>query len=342
MSKGMNHWILRVLIILLSLSVTLTIRASGQNVEAKLVVFGDSLVDVGNIPPITFLTPAGTPGLVIPPPTRYDRGRFSNGRNVADYVAESMGVHLLTSNTGYQSGDNVSFAHGGATTDQVNPTPGGFPVPGLLGQVGQYLAALAPDESLDDRTLYMIWAGSNDYLLGILQPNSGISPDPLQVTENIRQAITQLRARGAKRFVVLNLPDLGKTPVCLGFFICEPLTQLTQQHNSLLHQVLSGLEQTFDTGSIIEVDVYSIFERIAANPAGFGFIPPVQAPGPAAGCLFQPPDIFDPANCALLNTFQTEQVFWDEEHPTTAVHQIIAQQILRLLRRRAQSNRLKI
>jgi len=68
------------------LATTLT-HASNPTDYSRMTVFGDSLVDVGNLPPMLFLTPEESPGLVIPPPSHYDRGRFSNGPNFADYIA---------------------------------------------------------------------------------------------------------------------------------------------------------------------------------------------------------------------------------------------------------------
>ena len=45
-----------------------------------------------------------------------------------------------------------------------NLTPGGFPVPGVLCQVAQYLGSLEPNAQVDPLTLILIMGGVNDYL----------------------------------------------------------------------------------------------------------------------------------------------------------------------------------
>jgi len=301
---------------------------------SRMTVFGDSLVDVGNLPPLLFLTPEGAPGLVIPPPTRYDRGRFSNGPNFADYIATRAGTWLRPSNTGFGPNDSVAFAHGGASTYMSNLTPGGFPVPGVLGQVAQHLGSLDPDVQIDPRTLILIMGGANDYLLGLLQPDSLPPVTPPAVVDNLRNAISQLYDRGGRRFVVFNLPDLGKIPFCLDYDICEFLSLVTAQHNTLLEQAIFDIESQYEGISIVDINVFNILERVASDPGRYGFANDWQAAGPASGCLFQDPSVFNPANCGLLETFSTDQVFWDEQHPTTDLHQLIAQRTWKAIKRR--------
>ena len=51
----------------------------------------------------------------------------------------------------------------------------------------------------------MILSGSNDYVLGTIQPE-GIPPiNPSITVQNMRTSINQLYDRGARRFVVFNL-----------------------------------------------------------------------------------------------------------------------------------------
>lgn len=331
MKKKTSALTLKVTMTLLLFAVAATSYGYGGFRDKKLLVFGDSLVDVGNLPPLTFLTPGGDPGLVIPPPTRYDRGRFVNGRNVGDFLATRFGTYLKPSNSGYDASDSVSFAHGGSGTGTCNLTPGLLPVPGLLGQAQQFVESLGPGTQIGPRTLIMIWAGANDYLLAPLalpppEGCSGIVADPVTVVGNHVDAISLLYTRGARKFVVLNLPNLGKTPICLDFngeSVCEPLTMVTQVHNELLKVTLDELPLSLENVKLVQVDAYKIFEEVTNHPERFGFSPDVQSAGPAAGCLFQPPPFLDPANCAGVD-FTTDMVFWDEEHPTEEVHRLMA------------------
>jgi phospholipase/lecithinase/hemolysin len=323
------------LLTVLAILVPALTHAKNTTDYSRMTVFGDSLVDVGNLPPLLFLTPQGAPGLVIPPPTRYDRGRFSNGPNLANYIAARLGTWLRPSNTGFGTYDSVAYAHGGATTYMSNITPGGFPVPGVLGQVAQHLDSLDPDVQIDPRTLILMMAGANDYLLGLLQPANLPPVTPAIVVDNLRNAISQLYARNGRKFVVFNLPDLGKIPFCHTYGICEQLSELTAEHNTLLEQAIFDMESHHKGISIIHINVFKVLEDVASNPGRYGFAHDWQAAGPASGCLFQDPTaVFDPANCGLLETFSTDQVFWDEQHPATDLHKLIARRAWRAITRR--------
>ncbi len=310
----------------------------------RMIVFGDSLSDVGNLPALTFLTPNKIPGLVIPPPPRYDRGHFSNGPVAVEYLAEKYQLRLQPSLTGFGPTDSVSFAYGGSTTGVSNLTPGNFSVWGLLGQVNCYINFLngtdkvsqescyttSPNETGEARpdlsTLFVVWSGANDYILPLSSEVSttSIDIDPHHIVENIKTAILKLYAHGAYYFLVPNLPNLGKIPLCLEFQICDKLSTLARAHNTLLKQTLTDIEATQNDIELIRFDTYQLFERILAHPEKYGFSENVQDIGPAGGCLLQDPATFDPAKCDLVN-FNTDQVFWDEEHPTTKAHQIWAQ-----------------
>lgn len=289
----------------------------------RMVVLGDSLSDVGNLPALTFLTPHKVRGLVVPPPPRYDRGRFSNGPVAVEYLAKKYHLRLQPSLTGFGPTDSVSFAYGGSGTGISNVTPGNFSVRGLLGQVKRYIDSLNEVNGIrqDLSTLFVVWSGANDYILPLLSAGVTHPPNPNQIVENIKTAILRLHAHGAYYFLVPNLPNLGKLPLCLALHICQKLSTLTHTHNTLLEQALTDIEATQRDIELIRFDAYRLFEKILTHPRRYGFSDNVQAPGPAAGCLFQDPSTFDPANCDLVS-FNTNQVFWDEEHPTTRVHKI--------------------
>lgn len=324
-----NYFLKKILAVLASAAILASISINiasadddDTHILIRMIVLGDSLSDVGNLPATTFLTPGNTLGLVIPPPPRYDRGRFSNGPVAVEYLAKRYRLILKPSKTGFELPDSVSFAYGGSGTGVSSLTSGGFPVPGLLGQVDQYIEYTDSlsginEVELNSSTLFVIWSGANDYLI---PPPSGI--DPQQTIENITTAILTLHARGARYFLVSNLPNLGKIPLCLQLGACEILSSLTDTHNTLLRQALADIEATQNGIKLILFDAYRIFERVLAHPYRYGFSGNVQSPGPASGCLLQDPGAFNPANCDLVS-FNTNQVFWDEQHPTTKMHRIL-------------------
>ncbi|WP_162913034.1 SGNH/GDSL hydrolase family protein [Rhodospirillaceae bacterium SYSU D60014] len=268
----------------------------------SIYVFGDSFADVGNHSRLT--------GGEIPSPP-YFEGRFANGPIWVDHLAEKAGLTLKPSETGFDPASDraVSFGYGGAGTGAENFSPARVLVPGLQGQVANFRSALGDaGTTADPDALYILAVGSNDYLLNV---TSG----PAQTVGNIATAIEQLADAGARNFLVPNLPDLGMTPAVVAGGVSEFFTALTLGHNQLLAATLSDLEAARPGIDIASPDVFGLFETILANPEAFGFSSSIAA-GPASGCIF-PPFICRPVG-------ETDTFFWDEVHPTTEVHRLLA------------------
>jgi outer membrane lipase/esterase len=268
--------------------------------SAAVFAFGDSLSDLGNDRALT--------GGAVPPPSRYVDGRFTNNGAWLDYLAAGLGLQARASLDGFDpaaEGQLVSFAYGGAGSGVSNPSPGGFPVPGLLGQVAEFAASGAAAGGDD---LFIVWSGSNDYLLGLAG-----SPD--QPVANIAAAVDTLRGLGAERFLIVNLPNLGDAPISVDNGAQAPLNALTAAHNAALLAELAEPGVSF-------FDVNALFQAALADPAAFGFSNGLAA-GPAAGCLFPP---FDCSPVAYDGSF-----YWDELHPSSAAHRLIAQAALEAL-----------
>ena len=261
--------------------------------SAAVFAFGDSLSDLGNDRAIT--------GGLVPPPSRYLDGRFTNNGVWLDYVAAGLGLEARASAAGFDpfaEDQLVSFAYGGSGSGVGNVTPGGFAVPGLLGQVSEFAASGA---SVGNDDLVIVWSGANDYLLGL----EGSPDAPIA---NIAGAVDTLRELGAENFLIVNLPNLGDTPLAVDEGARGPLNALTAAHNSALLAELGGHGVTF-------FDVNSLFQAALADPLAFGFASGLAA-GPAAGCLFPPND------CSPVD--YDGSFFWDELHPSTAAHRLIA------------------
>lgn len=265
--------------------------------SAAVFAFGDSLSDLGNDLALT--------GGAIPPPSRYVDGRFTNDGVWLDHLAAGLGLEARASLTGFDPSAEdrlVSFAYGGAATGESNITPGGFPVPGLLGQVDEFAGSGA---AADGDDLFVIWSGANDYLLGL-------ASDPTGPVANIAAAIAELRGLGARNFLIVNLPNLGDAPLSVALGAQGPLNALTAAHNAALAVGVAG-------PGVDILDVNALFQEALADSAAFGFSSGLEA-GPAAGCLFPP---FDCTPVVYAGSF-----YWDELHPSTAAHALIAQAAL--------------
>ncbi|HEX4414978.1 MAG TPA: SGNH/GDSL hydrolase family protein, partial [Lacipirellulaceae bacterium] len=268
---------------------------------SNLIVFGDSLSDVGNISYASFKTNPGP---------YYADGRFSNGPIYAESLATGLGLPALTRST---AGGN-DYAFGGAQTTGTKGGQGLF-INDVDEQVSKYLSA---HNGASD-ALYVVFAGANDFLNG--QTNVSV---PLN---SLAGSINRLVAGGARQFLVFNLPPLGDTPKYNGNASTESqYNLLTQQFNAGLGTMLAGMQSGNPAINVFQFDTYGLFEQVLANPAGFGLtdVTNSAAPGLTTGTAH-----YDTSQEAPN---PDQYLFWDDVHPTTAVHAILAQRALDLFR----------
>jgi phospholipase/lecithinase/hemolysin len=269
---------------------------------SSLVVFGDSLSDIGNI--------AQAPLISTPGPS-YWNGRFSNGPVYAESLTTGLGLQTLVRST--SSGGN-DFAYGGAKTTGTS-FPDNLFVQDVDDQVGQYLSSRTANAT----TLYVVFAGANDLLQG--QTNMTVPVNSLQTSMN------RLVTAGARNFLVFNLPPLGNTPRFNGS--PTTLTQYnsrSQQFNTTLATMLNGVHSANPAVSIYQFDTTNLFSRTLADPKAFGLtnVTSSAAPGLSPGDTTY--------NTSQIVSNPNEYMFWDDVHPTAAVHAILAQRALDLFR----------
>jgi phospholipase/lecithinase/hemolysin len=277
--------------------VMIGLAAGGIRVQAEsepfshIYVFGDSLSDTGNY----YRLSGGSP----PPP--YAEGRFCNGPIWVEYLTASLGMD-------YQPADN--FAVGGATTGTLNSNDGfaGRKYPGLLNQIASFEAMTSVPEP--ERALYVVEAGANDFFIALA---TGTSPATLigNGVNNTVTAIQQLWASGARFILVMNVPDLGVTPMArtLGEGGPGMLTQLSAAYNATLDLARAQLAQAGIP--TMRLDAFAVLDRMANTPAAYGFS------NATVPYLYAAPG----ANPA-------DFLFWDSVHPTTGAHEVLAKEAL--------------
>lgn len=261
---------------------------------SRLVVFGDSLSDNGNLFRLI--------GLPAPPAWH---GRASNGPTYAEQLAQSLHARL----------DDRAFAAAEASNTSppvlVNPATGN-PLPiNLSDQVAGYIAQLHGHRAPHDTTA-LINIGSNDYQAYLL---SHLPKDPqsihtfvANVVGSIEHAIDALTHAGVANIVLFTLSDPGITPAAqLGGPQAAAFAHaLALANNAALEQMAASHH------NVQVVDVFQLTEALAADPHSFGLIADLNETW--VGLLAAGSTEFAP----------NEVGFFDGVHPTTAVHGIIA------------------
>lgn len=265
---------------LAALTLAFALPAGASSIFTGLHSFGDSLTDSGNV----FAASGGTQ----PDNPLGLGGRWGNGPTWAEKLNNDyLGLPPLTpSNLG-----GTNHAWGGALTD------GGGLVPSVVGQINSFTTGGGSFSSSD---LVTIWAGPNDAFQGVTDPSISVG--------HLGNAMSLVSSAGAEHVLVLNLPDLGKTPTvqALGEPFVTGLTTFTSSFNALLAAEVATQATTLGI-NITLLDVDGIYENILADPGRFGFTnvdEPVLLTGDLASA--------------------DESLYWDGVHPTDAVHEIIA------------------
>lgn len=264
---------------------------------SNIYVFGDSLSDSGNVFAFTTTLSAFVP--VVPGAPGYWDGRFSNGPNYADYLSSLLGLTLSPSIGG---GDNYAF--GGARTDS-SASP-------FLPSLAQEVSLFASDHPVaDPAALYVVFAGADDVRDAA---SGGGTTEAETAASNVVNVVAELGAAGARNILVPNLPDVGLTPELLH----DPdpakssfASQLTVDFNAQLGHGLAAL-----TGMhIVPFDTYALFSAVTNDPSTFSLGNIRDA------CYTNDPDYLGSGTAC---TEPGGYLFWDEIHPTTAGHAILA------------------
>ncbi len=259
-------------------------------------IFGDSLSDPGNV-----FNLSG--GLFPPPP--YVQGHFSNGDIWTDYLADDLGLNPTPYTSVIPSTEGVNYAFGGATSGTENIfylfNPALTGLPGVQTQVDLYTQQ---NKSADSNGLYVLLAGANDYTYG------GVDINGTQgVVNNLSSAINNLYSVGARNFLVGNLPNLSKTPLGSS----NPgLKDTVQEHNTLLNQEIKDLNQSLFNSNIALFDVNKLFEDVINKPDEYGL---TNVKNQCFSATSVP---------VFLCSNPDEYLFWDDFHPTTKGHKLIA------------------
>jgi outer membrane lipase/esterase len=287
----------------------------------SVVIFGDSLCDTGNDAAISsgiYGPSAQVPG----PATGYTNGRFTDGLDTAPAARNYLGVWIeqlasqlaakpvinysLAGGTNYAAG----FATTGTGTTLFTYGPGNalsFSVPNMGQQVATYLAT---HPTITSKTLFVVWGGANDLIAATT------SAQIQAAAQRDAALVQQLISAGATDIIVPNLPPLGLVPRFNGSITTSaPATAAAQGFDQALAAYLAALPAANPgvTLHIFQLDTYTLFNTLVGPPVGANL---ANVTAMSQGNTAINPDTY---------------LFWDDLHPTTYGHSLLATQALHLI-----------
>lgn len=297
------------LALLLSPAMLLAVTAGAQvNSFKTIVVFGDSLSDTGNVAHLT----ESKYGIRVPGPfVDYTDGRFTDGFDTIPAAQSYFGVWVeqfaaslpLHPNLANSLDGGTDYAYGFATTENGTSTLNldathSVQIENIGQQITDYLAS---HPKIDGHTLFIVWGGAIDLLNA--QSDTDIVNAAIRQSLNIQRLINA----GATQILVPNLPALGLTPRLNGSLSTSlPANAASVLYNSWLATGVAVLHDFYPGRHIYLLDVFSLFNHIVALPTSFGL---QNVTGSAQGKFTVDPD---------------KWLFWDDLHPTTRGHNILA------------------
>lgn len=271
----------------------LALSALGGAAEATtLYVFGDSLVDSGN-------AAIYTGGAVANPAEGYWQGRFSNGPTWADVAQARLGGTLVPALAG-----GTNYAFGGARA--IGPDHGGWPVPGLLDQVGAY-AFGAGAGGADPDGVYVLNFGAND-VFGVQDGDTGgLSPEEVAdlALQNFGIALSALDALGAKTILVAGIAVPSETGLIAEAYL----------------QSWLDVQEPFLSANLLRFSYYDAFAAFLSDPEAYGLPADFDTTTP---CNLVQPVVNGTVDCTGFGNF-------DGVHPTAQIHALIGAEIAELL-----------
>ncbi|KAF3949487.1 hypothetical protein CMV_024648 [Castanea mollissima] len=277
-------------------------------------VFGDSLVDVGNNNYLKLsLAKADFPHNGIDFPTKKPTGRFTNGKNAADFLAEKVGLptsppylSLASKNGSFLTG--VSFASGGAGIFDAKDERYRQSLP-LTKQVDYYSTVIAAlnqqlgssgAQKLLSKSLIAVVIGSNDIFGYFDSSDLRKKNTPQQYVDlmatTLKVQLQRIYNGGARKFVITGIGPIGCCP--------------SQRYQN-------------KTGECSEETNYCVLLSLIQNPTAYGF-----AEVKAACCGLG--NLNAKVACLPIAKYcsnRRDHVFWDLYHPTEAAHRILLDDI---------------
>ncbi|MCG9641192.1 SGNH/GDSL hydrolase family protein [Vibrio sp. Isolate34] len=266
------------------------------NTINRIVTFGDSLSDTGNL--------FNGSQWVFPNANSWFLGHFSNGLVWTEYLAKAKDVPLYNWAVGGAAGTNQYVA-----------------LTGVYDQVTSYLTYMKVAKNYrPENSLFTLEFGLNDFM--------NYDREVADVKADFSSALIRLTESGANHILLFTLPDATKAPQ----FKYSTEQEIIKVRGKILefNQFIKAQAEYYQSmgKNVVLFDASSLFASITDNPEQHGFRNASDAcldlnRSSAADYLRSHSLTND---CATYGS--DSYVFWGVTHPTTATHKYIADHIL--------------
>ncbi|KAK4368380.1 hypothetical protein RND71_012172 [Anisodus tanguticus] len=332
-----------------------------------IISFGDSLADTGNLIRLSRSNNHVTSAVLPYGETffHHPTGRFSDGRLVIDFIAESMGFPFLPPYAGVMKNmsssknsiiKGVNFAVAGATAVDISfLEKRGIKNPATNVSLGtqldwfkQMLPILCKSPTscrkfLGNALVLMGEIGGNDYNHPFSQGKSGeeVNSYVPAVISAIGLAINELIELGAQTLIVPgNLPigcsssylttfkDSNKNDYDTSTGCINWLNDFAEYHNQLLQEEIHRIREIHPHANIIYADYYNAAMQIYKSPKTFGFTSTIVACCGGGGPYNFKSNIKCGSPSSNVCENPSSYFSWDGVHLTEAAYKLIAKGLL--------------
>lgn len=284
------------------LATVLSASSAHASPFSAMYVFGDSLSDTGNV--FTF-SGGATPA----PP--YSNGRFSNGPVWIDHLAGALGLPAGAV-PALLGGNNYAAGGGKVIGAALNDLP------------SQLSFWNSTHPTADPDALYIVAAGINDmrqaradFPTNSLSDAAGRQAAAAQTAAALGDVLTGLATLGARHVMIMNIPDLGKTPEAFALGLVDASSDAAARFNAFMPGLLAagqagGLDMRFlDIAGLMNA---VIVDALTNGGATYGIVNVFTPCGTFPGSLGISCDV---------------SLFSDALHPSASAHQILGDAALR-------------
>lgn len=277
-----------------------TIWSNDSAVESekinKIVSFGDSLSDTGNV--------FGASQFRFPDRSSWFLGHFSNGFVWTEYLARAKNLPVYNWAVGGSGGQSQFFL-----------------LSGINDQIKSYLQYMDETENYNpSNTLFTLEFGLNDFMQ--------FGRSAANVKDDFAEALVSLINSGAKNFLLITLPDVTNAPK----FQYSSHAEVEFIRSKILDMNTFIQEQVnYYTGlgyNMTLFDTYELFERVISNPTPYGFDNATESCLSLSSFSLSEYFYWHSLREECVRIGSDKFVFWDSLHPTTAVHQYVVEEII--------------